>query len=75
MPRNKAKNPTYSSRSATRAGNICWEAQKSSKISRMLATVPSHQVLLTSLAAAADPAGHAVSVVGTVGVVPARIAA
>jgi hypothetical protein len=46
-----AKNPTHSSRSAARAGNICWEAQKPSKINRMPASRPSHQVPLISLAA------------------------
>src|SRR5204863_36186 len=49
MPRNRAKNPTQSSRSAPRAGNSCWEAQKPSTSSRMPTTRPSHQVLLTSL--------------------------
>ena len=39
MPRNKAKNPTHSGSGAARAGNICWDAQKPSKISRM----PGHQ--------------------------------
>src|SRR5262249_16664290 len=49
MPRNKAKNPTNSSRSSPRAGNRCCETQKPSRSSRMPTTSPSHQLLLTPL--------------------------
>ena len=50
MPRNKANNPTQTSSSAPFTDRYCWDAQKPSRISRMPATMPSHQALLMSLA-------------------------